>query len=122
MALKTAHNKKALIKALEDNLGVVTAACKVVGCARHTYYDYYNSDSDFKKAADDTANIALDFAESQLYKQIKAGTPSSTIFYLKTKGKKRGYDETITFEMPAPILIKAEDGANIALLSHDKDA
>ena len=37
--------------------------------------------------------MALDFAESQLHKQIQNGEVSSTIFYLKTKGKKRGYIE-----------------------------
>jgi hypothetical protein len=37
--------------------------------------------------------VALDFAESQLHKQIQSGEVSSTIFYLKTKGKKRGYVE-----------------------------
>jgi len=41
----------------------------------------------------DIENIALDFAESQLHKQIKEGNSTSTIFYLKTKGKKRGYIE-----------------------------
>tara|TARA_R110000764_G_scaffold56629_1_gene123328 strand:- start:1793 stop:2161 length:369 start_codon:yes stop_codon:yes gene_type:complete len=90
---KTQHNKKALIDALEKSLGVVTSACKSVGLNRSTYYDYYNSDPEFKKSVDELSNIALDFAESNLHKQIKDGNTSATIFYLKTKGKKRGYVE-----------------------------
>ena len=35
----------------------------------------------------------MDFAESQLHQQIKDGSVAATIFYLKTKGKKRGYIE-----------------------------
>ena len=38
-------------------------------------------------------NIALDFAESHLHTQIGGGNTSATIFYLKTKGKNRGYVE-----------------------------
>tara|TARA_R110002012_G_scaffold271164_3_gene456368 strand:- start:8521 stop:8883 length:363 start_codon:yes stop_codon:yes gene_type:complete len=85
--------KKKLIVALEKSLGVVTTSCKSVDVARSTFYDWYNSDEDFKKEVDSIGDIALDFAESQLHKQIKEGNSTSTIFYLKTKGKKRGYIE-----------------------------
>lgn len=93
MSNKTKHNKSALIDAMQKSLGNVTQSCKIVGLSRKTYYDYYNSDDEFASACDDCENIALDFVESQLHKQIKDGVPSSTIFYLKTKGKKRGYIE-----------------------------
>ena len=90
---KIEHTKKALVEALEKSLGVVTTACKIVGVARSTYYEYYNNDPEFKKACDDVENVTLDFVESQLHKQIKEGNSTSTIFYLKTKGKSRGYVE-----------------------------
>ena len=92
-ANKTLQTKKELIDAMEQSLGVVTAACKMVGISRVTYYDYYNNDPEFKKAIDELQNVALDFAESQLHKQIREGSTSATIFYLKTKGKNRGYIE-----------------------------
>mgnify|MGYP003134154309 CR=1 FL=1 len=76
---KTRHNKKKLLEALEKSLGIVTTACKIAGLHRCTYYEYYNTDEEFKKACDDMSNIVLDFAESQLHKQIKDGNPSSTI-------------------------------------------
>lgn len=95
---KTRHNKKKLLEALEKSLGIVTTACKIAGIHRSTYYEYYNADEEFKKACDDMSNIVLDFAESQLHKQIKDGNPSSTIFYLKTKGKERGYYEKMLNE------------------------
>jgi hypothetical protein len=50
-------------------------------------------DDVYKESVEDIENIALDFAESQLHKQIKEGNTSGTIFYLKTKGKRRGYVE-----------------------------
>ena len=90
---KIQHTKKALLEALEKSLGVVTTACKKVDIDRTTFYRYINEDEEFAKAVDGMADVALDFAESQLHKQIQNGIPSSTIFYLKTKGKKRGYIE-----------------------------
>lgn len=90
---RTKANKAALIEAMQKSLGVVTSACKAVGVNRTTFYKYYNNDPDFARACDECSEIALDFAESQLHKQIQGGNPSSTIFYLKTKGKKRGYIE-----------------------------
>jgi len=93
MPNKIEQTKKGLIEAMQKTLGNVTQSCKVVGIARSTFYEYYNSDKEFAKSCDDCENIALDFVESQLHKQIKEGTASSTIFYLKTKGRKRGYIE-----------------------------
>jgi hypothetical protein len=85
--------KKQIIDALEKSLGIVTTAVRNVGIARSTFYKWYSEDKEFKAQVDDIENIALDFAESQLHVQISDGIPTSTIFYLKTKGKKRGYVE-----------------------------
>lgn len=90
---KIEHTKKALIEAMQASLGIVTTACKKVGVSRGTFYKYYNEDTEFKAEVDDVEEMALDFVESQLFKQIKDDNTSATIFYLKTKGKKRGYIE-----------------------------
>jgi len=86
-------HKRAMIEALEKSLGIVTTACKSVGISRETHYRWLREDEQYKDAVDDISDVALDFAESQLHKQIQNGEVSSTIFYLKTKGKKRGYVE-----------------------------
>lgn len=85
--------KEAMIQALEKHLGVVTTACKTVGIDRTTHYRWLKEDESYKEATEDIENVSLDFAESQLLKQIKDGNTTATIFYLKTKGKKRGYIE-----------------------------
>ena len=91
---KSRHIKKeSMIKALEQSLGIVTVACKKAEIPRSTFYKWLNEDEEFKKQVIDIENIALDFAESQLHKQISDNSTSATIFYLKTKGKKRGYIE-----------------------------
>lgn len=94
---KKQHNptrKKAMIEALEKSLGVVTTACKIVGLDRSTHYAWIKEDEDYAEQVKAIENVAVDFAESQLHKQIKDGNSSATIFFLKTKGKKRGYIET----------------------------
>lgn len=85
--------KKAMLEALEKSLGIVTSACKSVDISRETHYRWLREDSDYKAAVDALSDVALDFAESQLHKQIKDGNSTATIFFLKTKGKKRGYVE-----------------------------
>ena len=107
---KTEHTKKALLDALEKSLGVVTTACKKVGVGRTTYYEWYNNDPEFKDKVDELKNVALDFAESQLHKQIQEGSTAATIFLLKTRGKKRGYVERqeITGAEGVPTDVKIE--------------
>ena len=90
---KTEQHKKGIIEALEKSLGVVTTACKSLGIGRTTFYEWMKDDEEFSYKVNDIQNIALDFAESQLHKQIGEGSTIATIFYLKTKGKKRGYIE-----------------------------
>lgn len=89
-----------MIEAMEKSLGVVTSACKLADVGRTTFYMWYNDDPDFRKAIDDIENVALDFAESKLHSLIKDGNPTATIFFLKTKGKNRGYVERTEISAP----------------------
>ena len=95
--------KKNLLEALEKSLGIVTTACKIVGCARSTFYKYYKDDQDFRASVDELENLTLDYVESKLHKQIENDNTTATIFYLKTKGKKRGYVERKEVEMTAEV-------------------
>lgn len=91
---KSRHIKKeSVLKALEQSLGVVNMACKKANIPRSTFYKWLKEDEDFAKQVEDIDNIALDFVESQLHRQIADNSTTATIFYLKTKGKKRGYIE-----------------------------
>tara|TARA_R100000773_G_scaffold30361_1_gene25980 strand:+ start:5093 stop:5467 length:375 start_codon:yes stop_codon:yes gene_type:complete len=111
---QTDTKKKAMIAALQQSLGVVTSACKAVGISRETHYKWLREDVDYKYQVEDLSNIALDFAESQLHNQIKNGSTPATIFYLKTKGKKRGYIERqeIQHENLEPLTIEIIDSTS----------
>lgn len=90
---KTDNIKRAMVAALEKSLGIVTTAVRTVGIARSTHYDWMQDDAEYRAAVEGISDIALDFAETKLHKQIEKGDTTATIFYLKTKGKKRGYIE-----------------------------
>ena len=90
---KTEHSKKRALEALEKSLGVVTTACKLAEIGRTQFYAWLKDDDEFAREVEEIASVALDFAESQLFSQIKGGNTAATIFYLKTKGKARGFIE-----------------------------
>jgi hypothetical protein len=93
MSTNSDIQKRAMIEALEKSLGIVTTACKSVGISRDTHYRWLKEDKEYRIKCKDMENIAIDFVESQLHKQIAKGNPLSTIFFLKCKAKKRGYIE-----------------------------
>ena len=106
MSIATEARKEAMIKALTKSLGIVSTACKEVGIDRSTHYGWLKDDPIYKQSVEDISESAIDFAESKLFEKmngvkVKRGDnvyknePSDTalIFYLKTKGKSRGYVE-----------------------------
>ena len=109
---KSDISKNAMLQALEKSLGVVTSACKSVGISRETHYRWMKEDAEYNASVRELENVAIDFAESQLHKQISKGNPPATIFYLKTKGKARGYVERqeIQHDSPDGLRIEIVDG------------
>ena len=98
---KTEATKAAMLTALENSLGIVTTACKEVGVSRESHYRWMREDASYKESVESVADIGIDVAESKLYELIKQGNVTSVIFYLKTKGRKRGYSEHHELEQDA---------------------
>jgi hypothetical protein len=99
-----------MIEALRKCKGIVSHAIELVGLHRSTHYDWLKNDPEYKAEVDAIDDFAIDFVESKLFELISGvkcskvsgdevvvyETPpckTSCIFYLKTKGKKRGYTE-----------------------------
>lgn len=86
-------SKIKFIEALRRGYGIIATACEAVGISRSTYYYWYKNDEEFKVLVDDITETQVDFVESKLMQLISANDTTAIIFYLKTKGKKRGYNE-----------------------------
>lgn len=99
MSDKSDKQKGAMIDALEASLGIVSTAAPKANISRNTHYRWMEEDPEYKKAVEAVQDSVLDFAESHLYKLVKEGNPAATIFFLKTKGKKRGYVERQEIEV-----------------------
>lgn len=101
-----------MIEALRANLGRVSRAVETVDISRQSHYNWMNNDPEYAEAVKAIDEAAIDHVEAKLFEKIdgvkvQRGTtedgepivydvpPSDTaiIFYLKTKGKKRGYVE-----------------------------
>lgn len=102
MSLTELTPKKTMLEALERSLGIVSTACEKAGVSRQTHYNWLKDDPEYKAAVDQIQESVIDFAESHLYKLIKEGNPAANIFYLKTKGKSRGYIERQEVEVSGP--------------------
>lgn len=107
---RTRSQKEAMLDAMEKNLGIVTDSCRQIGISRDTHYRWLKEDKEYKRAIKDIENVALDFVESALLQQIKKGNPLSTMFYMKCKGKKRGYIEQQDVKITGNMKFKADFG------------
>lgn len=90
---KQATIKKAFIEAYITSRCNVAKSCKAVGISRTTFYNWCSEDKEFDKAVSDAFEETLDLVEGELLRQIVRGNVTATIFFLKTKGKSRGYVE-----------------------------
>ncbi|MCD8294751.1 MAG: DNA-packaging protein [Clostridia bacterium] len=85
--------KNKFLQALSESRGIIVYACKATGIARSTFYTWREQDEEFRRAVEDIMEAQIDFVEGKLLRRISAEETTAIIFYLKTKGKRRGYGE-----------------------------
>ncbi len=88
-----------MIDALRVTKGMVYLAAEKMGCEADTIYNRAKRSASVAKAMLRETERGLDLAELQLIKQINEGNTTALIFYLKTKGKRRGYIERHEFDV-----------------------
>lgn len=73
----------------------ITATCAALNITRKTFYARKSKNKALADKIDACEESLIDFAESKLMEHISDGDVTSLIFFLKTKGKKRGYVERV---------------------------
>lgn len=120
--------KKAMLEALSKSLGNISTAAQTVGISRSSHYKWINEDPEYKSEYEKLSDQALDYVESKLFELISGANrevmtaegvktlkdaPNATaiIFYLKTRGKARGYVEKMELldsqTQPVQIIVKS---------------
>lgn len=87
--------KQAVVKAYQQAFGNISVSCKSANISRVQYYTWLREDPEFKAQIEalEPEEIFLDFVENALTQKIAKGDTTAIIFALKTKGRKRGYQE-----------------------------
>ena len=109
-SLRTTMNKNRMISAMIQTKCRVSEALEIAEVSRTSHYWYMQDDPEYKRTIEAIAEYAIDHVEGKLFdiidgvtveKDSEAGpvvykippNVSAIIFYLKCKGKKRGYIE-----------------------------
>ena len=93
IARETQEKKVQVLKIFEKKGANVSVTCEAANIGRRTFYYWRENDKDFDAACKDIEEALVDFAESMLIEKINGKDLTAIIFYLKTKGKDRGYEE-----------------------------
>jgi hypothetical protein len=82
-----------VITALQLSAGIQSIAAKKLGCTRQTVGRYVERYDEVRDALRQVEEDKLDLAEAKILKHIEGGNLTACIFYLKAKGKARGWTE-----------------------------
>jgi hypothetical protein len=86
-----------IIKALQAANGILAVAARSIGCDRGTIYERMKVSPEVQAAYDQANEVTLDMAEGRLIALVNKDSHkdhfSAIRYYLRTKGKKRGYVE-----------------------------
>lgn len=70
---------------------IIKTACDNAGITRQTYYNWMKTDEEFARRVKLIQDEQVDIVEKRLLTNIQNGDTTAAIFFLKCKGKDRGY-------------------------------
>ena len=91
----------------------ITATCAALNISRRTFYNKKEKSKTLQELLSEADESMLDFAESKLIEHINNNDITSLIFFLKTKGKKRGYIERTEHDVNANPFLELMESCSV---------
>jgi hypothetical protein len=87
-----------IIDALRKARGWVSEASNIAGCSYSTFYNYRDKYPEVAEAWQQIYDERHDYVEAKAMDLIDQGNVPTTIFYLKTQAKHRGWQENMAID------------------------
>lgn len=114
------RKKENFLTVYRAQAAIVSKAIDAAGISRTTFHRWRREDPEFDECAAEIEEAQIDFAESKLLEAINAGDVRAITFYLKCKGKQRGWSETAQKQEPQQPGITVQHGQEIGVEVKDK--
>ena len=110
MARQQRFSDDQVAEALRSAAGVRSAAASLLKCSPSTVKRYVDRSETLARIESEIVEQIIDLAESRLVDAINDGNLTAIMFYLRTKGKHRGYSERHQVEGKdgGPVEVKAK--------------
>ena len=95
MSKKRIPSRHELIESLKIARGNMAQVARVYGCSRQRVQQLVSDDLELTELVSELTDVELDNAESKLYQAIDQGAGWAVCFFLKCRGKGRGWIEKL---------------------------
>lgn len=103
------EKQEQVLEVLKKSLGIISTACNKCNIARSTFYKWVDENKLFAERVKEINELALDLGETRLFELVDEKNITAIIFFLKNKGRSRGYDnEMLNTEKKEPQKIQIE--------------
>ena len=103
---RMAYSKRKFIIALRECQGIVSNACKKLGIPREWFNICYKKSKVFRDHVDAVSQDVVDYVELKLLEAVEDNNVPAIIFYMKCKGKSRGFTEKSENEVTGDIKLE----------------
>jgi hypothetical protein len=121
---KSKLNKQIVKAAIPDSMGIVSLIARRCGVSRVNLWKWLKKNQDIQALIDAETEVFIDFAESKLVENVRAGDTTSIIYALKSKGKHRGWGERLELagakDQPLEIEVNVIDDESTPAKTEDK--